>query len=86
VACSNTVGSKASRAPPFLVKGGHGKIDGQGMPGFVGIIDNIMILLYKAPVAQLDRALPSEGKGQQFESARVHQVFCGYCFINQRKY
>ncbi len=25
-----------------------------------------------APVAQLDRALPSEGKGQRFESSRVH--------------
>ena len=26
------------------------------------------------PLCQLDRALPSEGKGQQFESARVHQL------------
>ena len=25
-----------------------------------------------APVAQLDRALPSEGRGQGFESLRVH--------------
>ena len=25
----------------------------------------------KAPVAQLDRALPSEGKGREFESRRV---------------
>ena len=25
-----------------------------------------------APVAQLDRALPSEGKGREFESRRVH--------------
>lgn len=25
----------------------------------------------KAPVAQLDRALPSEGRGQRFESSRV---------------
>jgi hypothetical protein len=25
----------------------------------------------KAPVAQLDRALPSEGKGQKFESSRA---------------
>ena len=26
-----------------------------------------------APVAQLDRALPSEGRGQRFESSRVRQ-------------
>ncbi len=25
----------------------------------------------RAPVAQLDRALPSEGRGQRFESSRV---------------
>jgi hypothetical protein len=28
-----------------------------------------------APVAQLDRALPSEGKGHTFESCRVRQSF-----------
>ena len=28
-----------------------------------------------APVAQLDRALPSEGKGHTFESCRVRQFF-----------
>ena len=28
----------------------------------------------KAPVAQMDRALPSEGRGQGFESLRVRQV------------
>lgn len=28
-----------------------------------------------APVAQLDRALPSEGKGRTFESCRVRQIF-----------
>ena len=27
-----------------------------------------------APVAQLDRALPSEGRGQRFESSRVRQI------------
>ena len=26
-----------------------------------------------APVAQLDRALPSEGRGREFESRRVRQ-------------
>ncbi len=28
-----------------------------------------------APLAQLDRALPSEGRGQRFESSRVRQSF-----------
>ncbi len=27
-----------------------------------------------APVAQLDRALPSEGRGHRFDSCRVHQI------------
>jgi hypothetical protein len=31
--------------------------------------------LLEAPVAQLDRALPSEGRGQGFESLRVRQYF-----------
>ncbi len=30
-----------------------------------------------APVAQLDRALPSEGKGRTFESYRVRQDHLG---------
>jgi hypothetical protein len=29
----------------------------------------------RAPVAQLDRVLPSEGKGQWFESTRARQFF-----------
>jgi hypothetical protein len=32
------------------------------------------IALLEAPVAQLDRALPSEGRGQGFESLRVRQI------------
>ncbi len=32
-------------------------------------------MLGLAPVAQLDRALPSEGRGQRFESSRVRQFF-----------
>jgi hypothetical protein len=31
------------------------------------------IALIEAPVAQLDRALPSEGRGREFESRRVRQ-------------
>jgi hypothetical protein len=30
---------------------------------------------FSAPVAQLDRALPSEGRGREFESRRARQVF-----------
>jgi hypothetical protein len=33
------------------------------------------LLRAKAPVAQLDRALPSEGRGHRFESCRVRQRF-----------
>ena len=29
-----------------------------------------------APVAQLDRVLPSEGRGHRFESCRARQFFC----------
>ena len=31
-------------------------------------------LFVKAPVAQLDRALPSGGRGQRFESSRAHHL------------
>ena len=40
---------------------------------------------YQAPVAQLDRALPSEGRGHRFESCRVRQstalVHCFQCIF-----
>ena len=32
-------------------------------------------LLYNAPVAQLDRVLPSEGRGHRFESCRARQPY-----------
>jgi hypothetical protein len=32
--------------------------------------------LNQAPVAQLDRVLPSEGRGHRFESCRARQCFC----------
>ena len=32
---------------------------------------------FQAPVAQLDRVLPSEGRGRAFESRRTHQ-FSGF--------
>ena len=40
----------------------------------------------EAPVAQLDRALPSEGRGQGFESLRVRQIAILDCLevINRR--
>ena len=31
-------------------------------------------LRFRAPVAQLDRVLPSEGRSQRFESSRAHQL------------
>jgi hypothetical protein len=34
-----------------------------------------------APVAQLDRALPSEGKGHTFESCRVRHLSLFYSVI-----
>src|SRR5690242_6171630 len=34
-----------------------------------------MVLSVAGPVAQLDRALPSEGRGRTFESYRVRQPF-----------
>ena len=39
------------------------------------------------PVAQLDRALPSEGKGRTFESSRVRQFFqsVSWCGLIARK-
>ena len=37
-----------------------------------------------APVAQLDRALPSEGRGREFESRRVrHARIMGALFFNK---
>lgn len=39
--------------------------------------------ILKAPVAQLDRALPSEGRGHRFESCRVrhfHRIIHSFCF------
>jgi hypothetical protein len=32
-----------------------------------------VVSIIEAPVAQLDRALPSEGKGHKFESCRARQ-------------
>ena len=34
-----------------------------------------------APVAQLDRALPSGGRGQRFESSRARQLRCHFLVI-----
>jgi hypothetical protein len=33
-------------------------------------------IVHDAPVAQLDRVLPSEGRGRGFESRRARQNFC----------
>ena len=34
-----------------------------------------------APVAQLDRVLPSEGRGRGFESRQAHHLFQGFAAI-----
>src|SRR5438477_10274048 len=34
-----------------------------------------LMVIGLGPVAQLDRALPSEGRGREFESRRVRQLF-----------
>jgi hypothetical protein len=38
-----------------------------------------------APVAQLDRALPSEGKGHTFESCRVRQSTISHDIVANRR-
>ena len=44
---------------------------------------------FSAPVAQLDRALPSEGRGHKFESCRARQISMTYqmasCTIDARR-
>ena len=44
------------------------------LPGHCRCAANRLKLRSQAPVAQLDRALPSEGKGHTFESCRVRQL------------
>ena len=36
------------------------------------------------PVAQLDRALPSEGRGRTFESSRVRHLAARVCLLDGR--
>lgn len=50
----------ASAKKPWLAGSPAGSFSGSSIP--------------KAPVAQLDRALPSEGRGHRFESCRVRQL------------
>jgi hypothetical protein len=44
----------------------------------LGNIAKSRYILLSAPVAQLDRVLPSEGKGRTFESSRVRQLNRGF--------
>ena len=39
-----------------------------------GLFNKSYPFVEQAPIAQLDRALPSEGRGQTFESSWVHHV------------
>ncbi len=45
-------------------------IVGRAAIGYLSVTPGV-----EAPVAQLDRALPSEGRGRMFESSRVRQSF-----------
>jgi hypothetical protein len=54
----------------------QGLVSPPSQPGrTVADIGSIGYMNLAAPVAQLDRALPSEGKGHTFESCRVRQLF-----------
>ena len=44
------------------------------MPEWTHQVDMGMMSPAPASVAQLDRVLPSEGRGRGFESRRVHQI------------
>lgn len=43
----------------------------------LGNLNKYRYIFGYAPVAQLDRVLPSEGKGRTFESSRVRHRFLG---------
>jgi hypothetical protein len=45
---------------------------------------SLVVQTARAPVAQLDRALPSEGRGREFESRRVRQLLHRYQDITGR--
>lgn len=45
------------------------------MPEWTHQVDMGMMSPAQASVAQLDRVLPSEGRGRGFESRRVHQIW-----------
>src|SRR3989338_1847764 len=63
--------------------GGGGGSSASGRPGKTGqpaaLADRSAgagTVGYFAPVAQLDRALPSEGRGSEFDSRRAHRFGC----------
>src|SRR5262249_59073969 len=61
--------------PPALRSGDSGRIAGlrQDAP-LRAATASAMVAAHRGPVAQLDRALPSEGRGREFESRRVRQL------------
>ena len=77
-------GSSARGEPGFPAGGrtrpGHGQ--GNCARPVAGVslqrCDGAAIDVHSAPVAQLDRALPSEGRGRGFESRRVRHSFPQY--------
>ena len=49
--------------------------------GIAGASNRVDPDVYRAPVAQLDRAAASEAVGQKFESSRAHQIPLPPCWI-----
>lgn len=53
---------------------GNGRQGAGGTLQWTHQVDMGMMSPAQASVAQLDRVLPSEGRGRGFESRRVHQI------------
>ena len=55
------------------------------MPEWTHQVDMGMMSPAQASVAQLDRVLPSEGRGRGFESRRVHHIAVSGCLRQSTK-
>lgn len=56
------------------------------MPEWTHQVDMGMMSPAQASVAQLDRVLPSEGRGRGFESRRVHHIAVSGCLRQSTKH
>src|SRR5450830_1715141 len=55
-------------------------------PAWTPKVDMGMMAPAQASVAQLDRVLPSEGRGRGFESRRVHHILVSGCLRQSTKH